>query len=364
MDGLAADRQTGEACPPCGLQETVRWLCRQLRSAEDWGYFGPSSAIWALQREACLGVGLGRALLLQLAHPWVAQAVVDHSAVRDQPLDRLVRTVVAAELLVFGSRRQADAVVAHLRALHGRIRGTLPADVGAWRAGTPYRADDPDALLWVLVTLVDTTLRVYEAGLGRLAERTVGAYLADAARLGALLGVAGPVPADRVALERYMGAMIGSGIVAVGPAARTVATALVHVPVLPSLSWRVYSALTRAVATSMLPEELRAAYGPAFALHHSPLYSVGGVLARALLPRLPRRLRDDPIAAIAIERAARMGRPSEGAGRGGDARLLQLGASSQGYRDGLLRRGGPAIHGHQDPEVVRLPRPGRQRSQA
>jgi uncharacterized protein (DUF2236 family) len=112
-----------------------------------------------------------------------------------------------------------------------------------------------------------------------------------------------------------MGAMIGSGTVAVGPAAREVATALLHVPVLPSLSWRAYSALTRAVATSMLPDELRAAYGPAFAAHHPPFHWAGGALARALLPRLPRRLRDDPIAAIAIERAAQMGWPSEGAGR-------------------------------------------------
>ena len=308
MDVMEVDRQTGEVRPPCRLQETGRWLRQQLRTAEDWGYFGPTSTIWALHREACLGVGLGRALLLQLAHPWVAQAVVDHSAVRNQPLDRLVGTVVAAELLVFGSRRQADAVAARLHALHARIRGTLPADVGAWRAGTPYRADDSDALLWVLVTLVDTTLRVYEASLGRLAERTVRAYLEDAARLGALLGVAGPVPADRAALERYMGAMIGSGTVAVGPEARKVATALLHVSVPPSLSWRVYSALTRAVAVATLPEELRAAYGPAFAPHHQPCYGVGGALARALLPRLPRRLRDDPIAAIAIERAAHVGR--------------------------------------------------------
>ena len=103
--------------------------------------------------------------------------------------------------------------------------------------------------------------------------------------------------------------------------------------------------LEAAVAT--LPEELRAAYGPAFAPHHQPFYGVGGALARALLPRLPRRLRDDPIAAIAIERAAQMGRLREGAGRGGEARVLQPGASSQGYRDGLLRRGGPAIHGDQ-----------------
>src|SRR5438270_11486200 len=100
--------------PTSAPGEAGRWLRRELSLADDEGYFGSSSAMWLLNREAVLGVGLGRALLLQLAHPWVAQAVVDHSTFERQPIDRLVGTVVTAELLVFGSRAQADTAAARL----------------------------------------------------------------------------------------------------------------------------------------------------------------------------------------------------------------------------------------------------------
>jgi len=39
------------------------------------GVFGPRSMTWLIDREAAIFLGAGRALLLQLAHPWVAAAV-------------------------------------------------------------------------------------------------------------------------------------------------------------------------------------------------------------------------------------------------------------------------------------------------
>jgi uncharacterized protein (DUF2236 family) len=38
------------------------------------GIFGPASMTWRIDREAVIFFGAGRALLLQLAHPWVAAA--------------------------------------------------------------------------------------------------------------------------------------------------------------------------------------------------------------------------------------------------------------------------------------------------
>ena len=39
------------------------------------GIFGPESLTWRVDREAAVFLGAGRALLLQLAHPWVAAAI-------------------------------------------------------------------------------------------------------------------------------------------------------------------------------------------------------------------------------------------------------------------------------------------------
>src|SRR5579884_25092 len=159
------------------LRDAGLLLRRHLAEATDDGYFGPGSAIWQIHVEGILAVGIGRALLLQLAHPWVAQAVADHSTFREQTLERLVHTIGAAGLLVFGSRAQADWTAAHIRHVHTRINGVLREDVGRWRAGTPYTAEDPDALLWVLATLMDTTLLAYESVFGPLAAAAIEEYL-------------------------------------------------------------------------------------------------------------------------------------------------------------------------------------------
>jgi uncharacterized protein (DUF2236 family) len=41
--------------------------------------FGPDSISWKINRESALFLAAGRAALLQLAHPWVAAAIAEHS---------------------------------------------------------------------------------------------------------------------------------------------------------------------------------------------------------------------------------------------------------------------------------------------
>jgi uncharacterized protein (DUF2236 family) len=284
------------------------WLREELANAEDEGYFGPASAIWRVHREMVLGLGLGRALLMQLAHPWVAQAVSDHSTFRHAPLDRLFMTIAAAELLVFGSQAQANSVAAHIRAVHGRIKGTLDEDVGRWRRGTPYSAEDPDALLWVLVTSSDTALSIYQRCFGRLDDDMVRAYLEDAARVGAMVGVVpSSVPQDRLELERYIETMLADGTVAVGRHAHALAAALAR-PAVPwperIISWP-YRSATWSTTTMLLPAPLRAQYGPILDPRHPHLYRAGGLFGRSMLRRLSVRWRRDPIAGIAIDRVGR-----------------------------------------------------------
>src|SRR5690242_16999161 len=62
-----------------------------VRGADDVaGLYGPSSEAWRLNREALLLLGAGpRSLLLQIAHPLVAEGVDQHSAFRADPWSRL-----------------------------------------------------------------------------------------------------------------------------------------------------------------------------------------------------------------------------------------------------------------------------------
>jgi uncharacterized protein (DUF2236 family) len=69
-------------------------------------YFSPQSTIWRINREQILLLGGPRALLMQVAHSMVAEAVYDHSYVFQKPLKRLLRTLELTLALVFGTRRE------------------------------------------------------------------------------------------------------------------------------------------------------------------------------------------------------------------------------------------------------------------
>src|ERR1039458_7466636 len=71
------------------------------------GIFGPGSTSWRVNREAALFLGAGRAALLQLAHPWVATALVDHSNLMSKPIARFHNTFRIVFTMIFGSLEQA-----------------------------------------------------------------------------------------------------------------------------------------------------------------------------------------------------------------------------------------------------------------
>ena len=54
-------------------------MVRAVEAGSAEGIFDPASITWRIDREAAIFLGAGRALLLQLAHPWVAAAIAEHS---------------------------------------------------------------------------------------------------------------------------------------------------------------------------------------------------------------------------------------------------------------------------------------------
>ena len=103
------------------------------------GVFGPGSTIWQVDREALVFLGAGRALLLQLAHPWVATAIAQHSKALSDPIGRFHRTFEIVFTLVFGSLEQALATSRRLHRRHAAISGHLPERLGPYAKGSPYR---------------------------------------------------------------------------------------------------------------------------------------------------------------------------------------------------------------------------------
>ena len=109
--------------PSDGSPPIPRWVdeaafCRQLVKVHGKipdsrvGLYGPDSMMWKLSRAGMPGAfGAGRALLLQLAHPWVTASIDEHSVVRDDPLGRARRTFQHVGTMVFGSMPQVLSLI-------------------------------------------------------------------------------------------------------------------------------------------------------------------------------------------------------------------------------------------------------------
>ena len=126
------------------------------------GIFGAESILWRVDREAAVFLGAGRALLLQLAHPWVAAAIAQHSQSLADPIGRFHRTFNIVFTMVFGTADQAITAARRLYRRHAAISGTLTGSSGAFPAGSIYRANDVAALCWVQATLTDTAIVAYQ----------------------------------------------------------------------------------------------------------------------------------------------------------------------------------------------------------
>jgi uncharacterized protein (DUF2236 family) len=125
-------------------------------SAAHSGIYSEDSITRRVNRENVLLLGGGRALLMQLAHPLVAQGVDEHSDFRSHPIRRLRRTIRMTMAMVFGDHDTAMSAARSVNRAHAAVRGP------------EYEALDPDLLLWVHATLVDSALVTYETFVKRL----------------------------------------------------------------------------------------------------------------------------------------------------------------------------------------------------
>jgi uncharacterized protein (DUF2236 family) len=225
------------------------------------GIFGASSISWKVNRESALFLGAGRAALLQLAHPWVAAALDQHSNLKNDPLARFHNTFRVVFTMIFGTLEQALAASRYLYQLHTRIQGRLPEQVAAFERGSHYQANEIDALRWVYATLAESAVMAYETVLPPLSIAEKEAYYSESKTLAALFGIpASALPPDWAAFETYNREMLASGMLGVNALSREMAHRVLHgrgsrVPV-P----RWYRGLTAA----WMPEQLREAFALPF----------------------------------------------------------------------------------------------------
>ena len=254
------------------------------------GYFGPGSMAWRIGRERVLVAGGGRAVLMQLAHPLVAAGVGDHSAYSRDPWARTFATLDLMQRITFGTRSEARAASRTINRLHIHVTGTLAEDAGAYAAGTPYHARQPDLLLWVYATLIDTGLYLHPLLVGPLTEDEREAYYQESKRTVVLLGLPERMLPPRVAdLQAYVDQMLAGAELALTAEAREVARVILHMPV--PFVLRPALMLGGEATAGWLPERLRALYGLSWDDRRQKLLEAAEAGMRALLPAVPPALR-------------------------------------------------------------------------
>ena len=218
---------------------------------KDLGLFGPDSVTWRLHSHPSMMVGGLRALLVQALNPLAMAGVDRYSKFREDLWGRLDRTTEFVMVTTFGDTASAEKAAARVRAIHGRVQGIDKV------TGLPYRADDPDLLLWVHAVEVDSFLAAHRHYGGRVTPEDADGYVAEMVRAAELVGLeARSVPASVAELNDYLQGVTG---LLLTPAAREGMEVMLSPP-LPLAArplWKLIAAAT--VAT--MPPDIRTLYG-------------------------------------------------------------------------------------------------------
>ncbi len=279
-----------------------------LRPDPILGFYGPDSMMWRINREAVL-LGAGpAALLLQVAHPMVAEGVAHHSTFEEDPWKRLHGTIATTMDLVFGDGHAAERAVRRLNGVHAAIRGEA-LDEDARRLAESYRALDPKLLLWVQVTLIMTSVEAYQRWVGPLRYDELDRFWQEARRVGVRLGISlSQSPADWNALTDYWDRMLADdGPIHATETARRLSTLIVRPPI-PFLPGFVIDLLTLP-GIALLPPKLRREFGINWSRRHDLLARLIGLAVSSWTHVVPGRLRQMPQAGRAYRRAAELVRP-------------------------------------------------------
>jgi len=255
-------------------------------------FFTNESMIRRIQRESVVGLSGPRTLLMQAAHPVAFAGFFAHTGALDDPYARLQRTVRVLGLIGFGDKAEAQKATARVRDIHTRIHGELSEPAGRFPAGTPYSAEDPELLLWILACMADSALVVYDRSVRSLRRDERDAFWQDYKVIGREFGLRdADMPHAIEDFDLYMNDMVEGDDLYVGAQARELALEIVMRPPVP-LHARPMLEVANFVTVGLLPPKVRRMYGFSWDPARALVLRGGAEYAkRVVVPLLPDRVR-------------------------------------------------------------------------
>ncbi|GAA3229756.1 oxygenase MpaB family protein [Actinocorallia longicatena] len=242
---------------------------------------------WTVGREPVLGLAAAPTLLLQVCHPLVAAGVARYSEFESDPFARLWRTLDVQLKLAYArpevSRRQAE----RLRRVHERVRGFSDE-------GIPYRALDPELLLWVWATLVHGQITVFELAFGRLREDVRETFYQEQKLIAHACGVPeGYCPDSYAGFRRYFDRVLRTELRATPTALRVIELGR-SAPGLPRPLGAAYGQVNLVAAGALLPRGLRDALGVPWSPRRERAFQAMLSANRAAARLIPAAIRHRP----------------------------------------------------------------------
>lgn len=259
--------------------------------SRDEGYFPPGSMLRQVQAQHAVGLLYGqRALCIGAIKPLNYVGTSEHTAGKQAPFKRLVRTGLAFETIYFGPRAEADKVLRYVHKMHERVNGELPEDAGATPAGSAYSALDGSLMLWTVAVMMDSAETLHDLLVRRLTDGEREQLWQDWRRFALLFGTPEEVlPPTYAAFRRYYAAEIAAADAHLTPEAHHVGR-FTAFSIPTRAAGRPAMEVHNMLILGSLPPRVRELYGLRWTAPQAALHRATAAMVRRGLAVLPERV--------------------------------------------------------------------------
>ena len=222
-----------------------------VASGDDRGLYLPTDAPWVVHGDFATLIGGIRALLVQALHPGSLTGVTDHSRYEADPLGRLAGTTRWLTILTFAGHEAVAKESQRVNRMHDHVTGDYVDGVGERK---PYRAADPDLLLWVHIAFTQSFLTTHQLYSRKPIPGGADAYIGQWAKSVIPLGLV-DAPQNERELNRAIEKYVDGGLLQSSELTLRVADFIEHPPL--SLTARFFYRFLFQAAAASLPIEFQ-----------------------------------------------------------------------------------------------------------
>lgn len=229
--------------------------------------------------------------MIGAAHPVNFIGTQANTRSANRPFLRLVHTAKVFEAVFFGTKAEADAMLAIVERMHDRVKGELPESAGRFDAGRPYSAYDADLMLWTVAVIADSAEVFYETFCRKLDAVEKNRLWQDYLTFGELFGMPrSAAPATYGEFRAYWEDMWTGGDLHLTEEARRVAMAIAFEIPMPR-HLHPQREVHNLVLTGTLPPRVRKMFGLRWTPFHEAAFRGIVTAARGARPVTPKRIR-------------------------------------------------------------------------